>query len=120
MLDETHRVVERLAKNRHARMAGLEERREEIAEAGVDRHCLDVGARDHDVVDAGLAQAEDVVQHRPLFRREAALVLGGKRLGDFLAEVAGVLQSESGAELVEPRLHRRTGGLGCRVGRLRA
>ena len=36
--------------------------------SSVDR--LDVGARDHDVLDADFAQPQDVVQHRPLVGRE--------------------------------------------------
>ena len=88
---------------------------EEIAEADVDLDRLDVGARHHDVVDAHLAQAEDVGEHRPLFRREAAGdVLGGERVGEILADRAGALQADGGAQLVDPALPARASPLAAR------
>ena len=87
-MDEADRIVEGLAKDRHARMAGLEEARQQLAEADVDLDGLDVGARHHDVVDAHIAQAQDVGEHRPLFRREAGggIVGRGERVGEILAQ----------------------------------
>ena len=63
-------IVERLGIDRHARMAGLLEQVQQVAERGVDLDRLDVGARHHDVLDAHFAQAQDVVEHRPLVGRE--------------------------------------------------
>src|SRR5690606_11087377 len=71
---EADDVVERLAVDGDARMARAAEMRDERAERcfGLDR--LDVGARDHDVLDALFAQLQHVLQNR---------ALGGGEIGAF-------------------------------------
>jgi hypothetical protein len=70
-------IVERIVINDETRVPGLLENFHQFAERDVLVHRDDVGARDHDVFDAMLAQPEDVPEHRPLFRREAGV---GKRV----------------------------------------
>ena len=112
-VDEADRVVEGLAIDRHARMAGLLEAREELAERDVDLDRLDVGARHHDVLDAHVAEPQDVGEHRPLFRREAAGgVVRGERLGEILADGALGLQADGRLEAVEPAFLAALGWLG--------
>ncbi len=69
-VDHRRGVVERVAIDRQARMAGGAEHGRaaspSVASAG-DRD--DVGARHHHVADAALAQAQHVGEHRPLLRR---------------------------------------------------
>ena len=73
-VDHAARVVERIAIDRHARMARFLELVQQFAERDVDVDGLDVGARHHDVLDAQFAQPEDVVEHRAFFGREGPLV----------------------------------------------
>jgi hypothetical protein len=63
-------IVERLVIDRHAAVAGFLEQLQQFAERGLLVDRVDLGARDHHVLDAHLAQAEDVVQHRALARRD--------------------------------------------------
>ena len=65
------RIVERVVIDDEARMAGALEHAHQFAERDVLLHVDDVGARHHDVADAALAQAEDVLEHPAFFRREA-------------------------------------------------
>ena len=54
---------------------------------------------------AHFAEAQDVGEHRPLFRRESAGNIGrGQRLGQFGADRAGAFQAEHAAQLVDPVL----------------
>ena len=62
----------------------------------IDLDRLDVGARHHDVLDAHLAQPQDVVEHRPLAGRKG-FGIGralGQRVGQVLAQAAAVLLPE--------------------------
>jgi hypothetical protein len=65
------RIVERVVVDDQPRMAGALEHADQLAELDVLLHVDDVGARNHDVADAALAQTEDVLEHPALFRREA-------------------------------------------------
>ena len=106
-VDEADRVVERLAEYRHARMARLAEFDQEVADGDADVDGIDVGARHHDIVDADLAQPEDVGQHRPFFGREGGgNFIVGKGLGQILADRGGRLEAKRGLETVEPPLVR--------------
>ena len=67
-------------------MAGGAEHPQKLAEADFGRHCDDIGARHHDVVDTAGAQGEDVLQHRPFLRQE--IVPGGGSLRQHILQVA--------------------------------
>ncbi len=78
------RVVERIGIDRHARAAGFLEQDHQFADGDVLVDGLDIGARHHHVGDAHLAEAQDVVQHRPLIGRKDVAVgrVGHQRIGD--------------------------------------
>ena len=65
------RIVERVVIDHQARMAGALEHAQQFAERDVLLHVDDVRARDHDVADAALAQAQDILEHAAFVRREA-------------------------------------------------
>ena len=67
------RIVERLPVDDEARMRRGLEHLDEIAERDVLLHRDYVGARHHHVGDPPLAQAQDVLEHRAFFRREAGV-----------------------------------------------
>src|ERR1017187_641721 len=52
-------------------MRGALERADEFADFDVLLHGDDVGAGDHNVADAALAQPQDVLEHPAFFRRKA-------------------------------------------------
>ncbi len=86
------RIVEAFAIDRHARAAGILEDHHQLGDRDVLVDGLDVGARHHDVLDAYLAEAENVVQHRPLFGQEgrlAARLFRHQGLGEVLAQAGG-------------------------------
>ena len=56
-------------------MAGFLEYFEQIAKGGCDFDSLDVGARDHNILDPQFAQAQDIVQHGAFFRRESRVAV---------------------------------------------
>jgi len=78
------RVVEGLAIDRQARMAGGAEQGQEVAKTRVGRNSDDVRARDHHVVDPDSVEAEHVFEHRPLLGRKVP-VLGAR--GEHVLEV---------------------------------
>ena len=79
-VDHADGIVQRLAVDRHARMAGILEGAQQIDER--DRHLDggDVGARHHDVGDARFAQAQNVADEPTFLGRERRVE------GVFLAE----------------------------------
>ena len=82
-VDVAHQVLDvdacrpgrRASRDRPACANGRTSRKPPAASASVhaDLDGLDVGARHHDVVDAHVAEPQDVGEHRPLFGREAAV-----------------------------------------------
>ena len=64
------RVVERVVVDYEPGVAGALEHLDEVAQQDVLLHGDDVRARHHHVLDPPLAQAEDVLEHRALFRRK--------------------------------------------------
>ena len=106
-MDHASGIVERLDIDRHARMSRLLDKAQQLAQRGAELDRLDVGARDHDVLDADFAQSQDVVEHRPFAGREGIGVTAclGQRIGDLLADVAAVaaLPEESAQPLDEGR-----------------
>lgn len=82
------RVVEPLAVDRHARASRLLEEHHELADGDILVYRFDVGSRNHHVLDPNLAEAEDVVEHRPLFGREGRIAVGirHERVGKILAQ----------------------------------
>ena len=64
-------IIERIVVDHEPRMTGAFENAHELAELDVLLDGDDVGARNHDVADPPLAQAEDVLEHPALFRRKA-------------------------------------------------
>ncbi len=87
-------------------MPGIAENGQNLVQRGVARHRDDVGARDHDVADPALAQAENVGQHRPLLGAEigelSVLLILRQRFGDVLADRAAAAQAEPVEKLAEP------------------
>ena len=65
----------------------------------------DVGARNHDVFDGELAEAENVAEHGALLRAEgvaAGFLAAGERILDHLAQVWLFAKSEAGEQTLEP------------------
>ena len=81
-VNHAFRIVEGLAVDRQARMACGAEQAEQVAERRLERNRDDIGARDHHVVDPQAVEPEDVLEHRPLVRRERR-VRAGFRQGVF-------------------------------------
>ncbi len=69
---EAQRVVQRLAIDRHPGIAARLERRDDIFQRVVLGHRFDVGARRHHVLDAQVAQPQDIVHHCQFGRRAGA------------------------------------------------
>ena len=85
-------------------MRGDFEHLHQLAEGNVFLHRDDVGARDHDVLDPALAQAEDVLEHGALFRRKAGLG-GGAGFQDHFevgADRVGLPAQEGAQQAREP------------------
>ncbi len=70
-MDHAERVVERFAVDRHAGMAAVLELGHQLAERRVDLDGVDVGARDHDVGHAIVAEPKDVAEEHALLGRKA-------------------------------------------------
>ena len=102
-VDHALGIVQRLAIDRQARMAGGAEQVEQVAQRRVGRHRHDIGPRHHGVVDADAVEAEHVLQHRPFLGREIR-ILDGLREGVFevVAEGFAGLQAEAGQNPVVP------------------
>ena len=66
-------IIEGVVVDHEARMGGVLEHLQQVAERNVPLHGDDVGSRHHDIVDPPLAQAQDVLEHPAFFRREAGL-----------------------------------------------
>src|SRR5262249_59194838 len=65
------RVVERIVVDDESRVAGTFEHAHELAELDILLHRDDVRAGNHDVADASLAEAQDVLEHPAFFGRKA-------------------------------------------------
>ena len=63
-------IIEGVVVDHEARMGGVLEHLQQVAQRNVLLHGDDVGSRHHDIVDPALAQAQDVLEHAALFRRE--------------------------------------------------
>ena len=86
-VNEPDRIVQRLTKDGKAGMSAGAKNRQKFRQAHADLDRLDVGARQHDVLDPRLAQAKDVAEHGLLLLREARVnVAGGERIGEVLAD----------------------------------
>ena len=84
-VDHAQHVVEMVAIDHQPGMLRALHGRDHLAQAAVDRHALDVGARHHDVVDPQLAEAQRVAdQLAPLLAEGGRPLLLG--LGDQLLE----------------------------------
>ena len=83
-VDHALGIVQRLAVDREARMAGGAEQVEQFAERRIGRHGHDVGPRHHGVVDADAVETEHVLQHRPFLGREIRIL---DRFGEGVFEV---------------------------------
>jgi hypothetical protein len=103
-VDHADRIVEGLAVDRHARMAGGLEGADEVGQRNRDVDGIDVGPRHHDIVDPRLAETQDVAQHRPFLGREGGVegVFPGKRVLEVFAEVGGTPEAEALAKPLEP------------------
>ena len=86
------RIIERIAIDGHARTAGFLEEHHQLADRDALVHRFDIGSRHHDILDAHLAEAQDVVEHRPLAwgKGRVAFRIGQKRVGNILAQARSV------------------------------
>ncbi len=102
-VDHAEGIVEPLAVDGHAGMAGLLEAGHQLGQRGGGRDALDLGPGNHDVLDAHVVELEDVGQEQPLVGRETGgLRLGtGQRLGDLLAQRMGDARPQEGDERVQ-------------------
>ena len=96
------RVVEGLAEHRQARVSGGAEKLEQFAERRLERHRHDIDPRHHHVVDADAVEAEHVLQHRPLLRREVLLADLGERFLQVVADRIAGLQADARQQAVVP------------------
>jgi hypothetical protein len=118
-MDHAARVIERLAIDRKAGMAGRLEDVEEIGERDVYRHRHNVRTRHHDVVHPLATQAQYVLEHRALFGREARFLLGPvalEDLGEVLPDGGRGLEPERDLDAVEEAVAMRFVRLVWRAG----
>ena len=110
-VDHADGVVEGLAVDRHARMAGLAKQLQQFRQRHAFVDGIDIGARDHDVVDAHFPQMQDIAQQPPLFRRERsrAIVLFGKGRREIFAQGPVGLEPDGRAQALEPSVLRPFG-----------
>ena len=103
-MDHAARVVERFAIDREPRMLSLAEHGHQLGDGHRFLHGDDVGARDHDVLDGELAEAERVEQHGALLAAEGVAVrrATGKRVLDHLAQVGLLAEPEAREQALEP------------------
>ena len=93
-------------------MPGRPEQRQDLGQRHVRGDRDDVGARHHDVADPELVEAQHVLEHQPLARRQVAGFAGlRERLAQVLAQGFAPAVPEPGTEAVEPSL-----GLAVRAG----
>ena len=86
-------------------MLGLAEHAQKLGDGDGVLNGDDVGARNHDVFDGELAEAENVAEHGALLRAEgvaAGFLAAGKRILDHLAQVWLFAKSEAGEQTLEP------------------
>ena len=96
--------------NRQPRMPGGAEGQQDFLQVVVDGNGDDVGTRYHHVADAHLAQAEDVLQHQPLLRREIRVVrIVFEGFLDVVAD-RGLAETEDGAQPIKKARPRRDAG----------
>jgi hypothetical protein len=103
-MDHAARIVERLAIDGQARMASRLKDIEEVRKRDVDRHRDDVGPRDHDIIHALSAQAQNILEHCALFGREPRFLLGPvalENIREVLADGRGSLEPERDLDAVE-------------------
>ena len=101
-MDHAARIVERLMVDRQTRMLGLAEDVHQLADGYrvVDRD--DVGARQHDVLDGELAEAQDTAQHAALLRAQRFALAAGERVLDQLAQIGLFAETEGLQHALEP------------------
>ena len=103
-MDHAGRIVERVVIDHEPRMSGDLEHLDQIAERDVLLHGDDIGARHHDALDPGFAQAEDILQHRGFFGRKARLrlLLGGEHKFKIGARRGGLPAEQDAHDAREP------------------
>ena len=103
------RIIEIFGIDRHARAARFLEDLEQTAKRGglIDR--LDIGARNHQVLDTDLAEPEDVVQHGAFVGRERLVqfTAGLQRVVEVLADGFAVGGRKHGPQQTLPKPHSR-------------
>ena len=75
-MDHALGVVEGLAVDRQAGMAGRAEQAQQLAQVRVGGHGHDVGAGHHHVLHPDAVEGEHVLEHRPLLGREIRVLDG--------------------------------------------
>jgi hypothetical protein len=97
-------IIERVVEDRQARMAGSAEMRKQLVQRRLGRDGDNVGARDHHVGNAALAQAQHIGEHRAFLGGEVGelAILLRQGLDDFLAGGAAAAQAEAIEKLAEP------------------
>ncbi|MNY21431.1 hypothetical protein D3C86_1549780 [compost metagenome] len=87
-MDHTLRVIQRLIVDRHPGTSGFLEEDQRVADRHVLVETIDIDPRDHDIFDPDLTETEDIVQHRPFFRRKGRTDFGvvHQCIGQILAQ----------------------------------
>ena len=71
-VDHADHIIEALAVNRQAAVAGIRKRADQVVEADARRHGHDVPAGDADVTGSLLAEVKNVAEHLPFGGRQVA------------------------------------------------
>ena len=116
-VQHAHDIVERLAKDRYARMSLLDHRFDDPVEGRINLERHDVDPRHHHVGGGLLVQLHDITEDRPLLRIEGLLLV---LLDQLLERSAQVLLAHplaggrQGRPHPRPGRRRRPGGHGAR------
>jgi len=107
------RVVQCIGIDWHARMAGFAKPFDEFIDRNSVVHGINVSPRNHDVVKADLAQAQDVAQHQPFFGRKCGFLFGlvAQRVFQIVAQGSVGLQADHRFQSVKQAATRGNAGL---------
>ena len=74
-MDHAAGIIEAFAIDRHARAAGFLENHHQLGNGDAEIHGLDIGTRNHDVLDADFAETQDIVEHGAFGRRKGRIAI---------------------------------------------
>jgi hypothetical protein len=116
-VDEADHVVERVAVDEQAGVAGVAHGRHDLVEPGADLDRANICSRDHDVVDPQLPEAQGIEQELTLVGRELLGATPGilllEQVLERLAQAAGIaLAGGELAQSAQQALEHRGAGVG--------